>query len=836
MLKVDNKKTIRNIADKSFRANKMRNVVAVIAIILTTILFTSVFTMGIGTVESLQRATMRQSGGDGHAILKYITDEEFESVKDHKSIDRIAYNRILCDGIENQEFIKRHVEFWYYDEVGFDLGFIELKEGSLPQKENEVIADSMTLQLLGIPCVIGQTLHLELDIRDETVIRDFVLSGYWESDPAFNVGRIFSSRAYLDAHSEELQSTFKENDSITGTIHATIMFDTSFNLEEKLNVLITDCGFSRIETDPNYIAGNVNWSYLSTNFGIDFTTITTLFLGLVLIIFTGYLIIYNIFQISVIQDVHFYGLLKTIGTTGRQIKKIITKQAFKLCRFGIPVGLLIGFFIGKLFVPFLISNTNYMGSDVSVSINPIIFIGATAFSLFTVYLSTRKPCKTASKISPIEAVRYIDFPNKSKKKMKKNSKSRMADLAISNLGRNKKRTAITVISLSLCIVLLNTVFILAGSIDMDKFLQKFFDTDFLVAHADYFNSDFHGKENATSEQMIVAIENLDGFERGGRLYGSRENTFLTDVRESESVLNRKNNDKVYNALYGLEAFPFERLEVIDGEIDKEKLLSGEYILEGVFLDDHNAPELDKIQYQIGDAVTLLNWDETKENTFTVMGHVAIKYYINSDRSSWGYSTFYLPSEAYLPLVETPAVMSYAFNVAEESEAQTEAFLKAYTDNVEPTMNFESKQTTVNAFIGMKNTILSIGGMLSGIIGFIGLLNFINAMLTSMIARRKEFATLQSIGMTRKQLRKMLCYEGCCYAGLSAISSLFVGIMSALFIAKPLCNMMWFMSFNLVIAPLLISIPILFLLGYVIPTVIYGAIDKHSIVERLRMSE
>ncbi|MEG1027981.1 MAG: ABC transporter permease, partial [Oscillospiraceae bacterium] len=135
MLKVDNKKTIRNLANKSFKASRTRNIVAVIAIALTTILFTSVFTMGIGTVESLQMATMRQAGGDGHAMLKYITDEEFEAVKNHKSIDRIAYNRILCDGVQNEEFLKRHAEFWYNDKVGLELGFIELKEGRLPQKE-----------------------------------------------------------------------------------------------------------------------------------------------------------------------------------------------------------------------------------------------------------------------------------------------------------------------------------------------------------------------------------------------------------------------------------------------------------------------------------------------------------------------------------------------------------------------------------------------------------------------------------------------------------------------------------------------------------------------------
>ncbi|MEG1165778.1 MAG: ABC transporter permease, partial [Oscillospiraceae bacterium] len=100
MIKVNNKKAVSNLASKSFRANKTRNIIAIIAIALTAILFTSLFTMGIGTVEALQQATIRQSGGDGHAALKYIDDEEFDAIKDHPLINEIAYNRILADEVE----------------------------------------------------------------------------------------------------------------------------------------------------------------------------------------------------------------------------------------------------------------------------------------------------------------------------------------------------------------------------------------------------------------------------------------------------------------------------------------------------------------------------------------------------------------------------------------------------------------------------------------------------------------------------------------------------------------------------------------------------------------
>lgn len=845
MIKVNNKKAIANLSARSFRANKTRNIIAVIAIALTTILFTSIFTMGIGTVESIQRATMRQAGGDGHAVLKYITQEQFDAVKDNSAIREIAFDMALCDGVENPELLKRHAEFWYDDEVGLKLAFIEPEAGHIPQAENEVIADSKTLELLGVPQELGANISLELNIRGKTITRDFVLCGWWKSDPAFNVGQIFASRAYVDGHLDELQCTYYEDYSMTGAINAYIMFPNSTNLQAKLDKLLAESGFSPVETDPNYIDSNVNWSYLSTNFGMDAGTILGLGCGLLLIILTGYLIIYNIFQISIAHDIRFYGLLKTIGTTASQLRRIIRRQAITLSAIGIPIGLLLGFFSGKALVPLLMKNSSYAGSAISVSPNPLIFIGSALFALATVFISTLKPGRMAGKVSPIEAVRYTESDTPKRRHKKSLNGAKMSRMAWSNVGRKKKRAVLVVISLSLSIVLLNTVVTLSGCIDMDKFLSKFTDTDFLIAHADYFNNDFYGIENQTSEQMISTVEALDGFEEGGRLYGGRENMFYAENSTAPSDMNQNEQGHYYSAVYGLETLPMERLRLIDGEIDPEKPAGGNYILEGVHLDDNGNVMPETANYQVGDTVTLYNWraaDPAKPDErvytphqYTVLGHVAIKTYTNSDRCYWGY-TFYLPAEIYKTVVDDPAVMSYAFNVADEQEAAVEAYLKEYTSSVEPMMNYESKSTAEGSFAGMRNTVLLVGGALSGIIGLIGILNFINAILTSIVARKKEFAVLQSIGMTRPQLKKMLCYEGMYYAGLSGVCSLILGVIVSLAAVKAICEQLWFFSFSMVVWPLLIAIPVLLILGVTVPLMVYVVTDRQSIVERLREAE
>ncbi|AFA49656.1 ABC transporter permease [Acetobacterium woodii] len=841
MIKVTNKKAIRNLAYKSFKNNKIRNYIAMIAIALTTVLFTTLFTLGMGTVESIQQATKRQAGGDGHAVVKYINDDEFNTIKEHPLIKEIAYDRILCDDIENQEFLKRRAEFWYDDDIGLKLGFIELASGHKPVAENEVIADTKTLQLMGVPLEVGAPLTLTLNIRGETVTRDFVLAGWWESDPVFNVGQIFASRAYVDAHLGELQNTYKEDNSMTGAIQAYIMFDNSLDLENKLATVITESGYSFDENAPNYLASNVNWSYLSTNFEMDAQTWIALIAALLLIVLTGYLIIYNIFQISVIRDIRFYGLLKTIGTTKKQIRVMIRNQALLLSVIGIPVGLIGGFVIGVALVPLVMSNTTYAGSAVSVSPNPWIFAGAALFALITVMISTFKPGKIAGSVSPVEAVNYTDSDKKNSATNKKSKDgAKIHRMARANLGRNKKRTLLVVLSLSLSLVLLNTVFTLSTGIDMNKFLSKFNDADFLIAHADYFQYEYFGNENQTTETFIEAVQTQPGFQQGGRLYGGRDELF-TCTDNSVDIINTNEYGDHYAAVYGLEDFPLNRLVVLDGELDYDKLASGKYILEGVQLDDNNNPEFESSHYDVGEVVELHNYKGTSESfeereyttqQFTVLAHVAIKYYVNSDCTGWAYS-FYLPANIYKTLVTKPAVMSYTYNVADADEATMERFVANYTDTVEPLMNYTSKLTSLASLSEMKMTVVMVGGALSLIIGLIGVLNFINAVVTSIITRRKEFAMLQSIGMTQKQLRNMLCYEGLYLTLGTGIVALFFGSLFSLVVVNFFSGLIWFLGYQFILWPLLSVLPFLLVMGIAIPWIADMATNNQSIVERLR---
>lgn len=845
MLKVKNKKAVKNLARKSFKANRSRNIIGVMAIALTAILFTTLFTLGIGTINALQQATMRQAGGDGHAVAKYIDDETYNKLKDHPLVAEIAYDRILSDEVENDCFLKRRAEFWYYDDVGLKLGFVDLAGGHKPQAENEVIADTTTLELLGVPQKVGAPLTLNLNIRGESVTRDFVLAGWWQSDPAFNVGQIFSSRAYVDAHQDELVNTYYDDYSLTGAICSYIMFKNSFNLESKLEQVITESGYSLNEEDPNYVASNVNWAYMSASMGSDPTTLAALLGGLALIILTGYLIIYNIFQISVTKDIRFYGLLKTIGTTKKQIAGIIRHQALLLSIIGIPIGLVAGFFIGKAMVPLMVNSSSYAGTQFTVSPSPWIFVFSTLFALVTVFISTLKPGRMAGAVSPVEAARYTEGGNIKAKKLKKTANgAKLHRMALANLGRNKKRTILVILSLCLSLVLLNTVFTISRSIDMDKYVSKFNDTDFLVAHGDYFGYHFTGVENQTEEGLISTIEQQPEFKEGGRFYGGSQAGFaVADPKNTTQDYNMNDEGDFVCEVYGADDFPLMDLDLIDGELDYDKLMTGDYILEGVWLDDYNKVDMTTKNFEVGDKVTLGRYTrddqgniltyETRE--FTVLGHVAIKYFTNSDGIGWDYN-FYLPSAVYKTMVEQPAVMSYVFDVEKGTENEMEAFLKDQTENAFITMSYSSKATAVASFDEMRYTLMMVGGALTAIIGLIGILNFINAILTGIITRRREFAMLQAIGLTRKQLKKLLIFEGLYYAVGTGFFALIFGVIFSLIVVKPLVNTFWFTSFQFTLWPIVVVLPVLLLLGIAIPALCYGTIQRHTIVEQLRDTE
>ncbi|MSR92522.1 ABC transporter permease [Inconstantimicrobium porci] len=827
MIKVKNKKTIRKLAIRSFYSSKTRNIITAIAIALTALLFTSLFALGSGMVKSMKLADIILSGGEGHARLEHMTEQQYQTISSHPLIKENAYCRKLADKIDNDELIKRNTEFLYYDNLGLKFTYTEPTSGHTPMKENEVITDTTTLDMLHIPHQVGSHLSLKLTIHGEKISRDFILAGWWKSYPGVQTGTIIASKAYINAHLNELSNTYYKDHSEAGCITDIIKFADSKNISENLKKVVTDCGFSMDFNDKNYISTGINPLYLSQKSSVSFATIAALCCALILFIFTGYLIIYNIFQISIINNIHFYGLLKTIGTTGHQIYSVINWQVLILSLMGIPFGLCGGFFIGKALLPVLLAQSTLQGNAVITSPNPLIFVAAIIFTLITVFISIRKPARMAVKVSPIEAVRYTDATLKNNKKAKNTQNGSLEKrMAWDNLGRNKKRTILVILSLSLSIVLTNTVFNFSQSVDPEKALKNTYSSDFTIGKSSLLFQCKINAESALNNSVISTIKKQPGFKAGGCQYGCKAEY---KSKTTKQTCNNTPDGSFSTHIYGMDKLLLSHLKLIDGKLDANKLATGKYILEGVWVNSRGEMDMTSLNNSVGDTITL-NIDGKTQNV-TVLGHVIAN---ESNTYDWVSSCFFLPEDVYKKITGKNYVMSYMFDVTKDKETAMEQFLKTYTSDTDQTMSYKSKFTTLSGVMNIRNTVISIGGTISLIIGIIGILNFVNTILTNIIVRRREFAILQSIGMTRKQLVRMLCLEGSFYTLLTVVISVILSITSSIIIVRPICHKIWFLNFKFNFWPLIIIFPLLIILGCLIPYISYKYINKQSIVERLRI--
>lgn len=887
MLKVSNRRCIRKLSDKSLRAARARNAVAIVAIALTTLLFTALFTIAMTINNSFQQSNFRQAGGSNHASFKDVSEEQMEKLAADPLV-KSAGKRLMLGMAQDEPFLKAHVEVSYMDAENAKSGFSMPTEGRLPTEgTNEVATDTRVLSLLGVEPKIGQTLTIPYTLGGNTVTPvpvsgTFTLSGFWEYDPANMASMVITSRSYAEGVLTNYERT-EQNDQ-TGTWTLNVMLNSSLHIREDAERILANCGYANKEQDPeNGIAIGVNWSYTGAQIANNFDIGTLLGVaGLLLLIFlTGYLIIYNVFQISVTGDIRFYGLLKTIGTTGKQLKRLIRRQAYVLSCIGIPLGLALGYAAGVGLSPLVMEQLSYKVTHSTA--NPVIFIGAALFALVTVRISCAKPGRMAARVSPIEAVRYTEGADGAATRKTKKARAGRASLpamAWANLGRSRKKTALTVLSLSLAVVLLSASYTFARGFDMEKYLEKWVASDFILGHADYFQTGSPGfsTESGVTEQVIQAVDEACGTTAGGRIYGLSgvADTWITeekfreyrskyysptqiDAAVSAAAHNEQGLLAEFVQLYGMEQYALDQLTLIDGDLSKLSDPSGRYIAANLFTDDYGDPKIDTNDAKVGDKLPVTYVEEfryvdsrtgepvtdatpaefgkleiVKSHTveYEVCARVTAKHAMTYRYSS-AVGEFILPAHVFTKDSGTSDVMIYLFDVAPENVAKSEAFLQDYTEKVQTVYDFESKQKYVDEFNGFRSMFLILGGALSAIIGLIGVLNFLNAVLTGILARRRELAVLEAVGMTGKQQSQMLVLEGLFYALLSLALSLVLNVAFGFALSDVMGSMFWFFTYRFTLLPLAVVTPLFIVLGVAVPLLCRRAAMRTPVIERIK---
>ncbi len=874
----NNQAVIRRLSEKSLKNNRMRNLFAVLAIILTGMLFTAVFSLCGGMIQVAQEQTMHEVGGKFHAGIKRATMEQYEKVSADPLVKRSSYN-IFLGYAEN--IMKRQAELRYVpDEKDLEDYFIHLEEGHLPVEENEVVVDTIVMDELQVEHRIGVTIPLKFEFCGRMIEKEFVVSGWYKGDYVSHASELFLSETFwnelrgdwTDEDFLDWYKNYSDDNSGVGLLQIHLFFSGTSKLEEKVRTVIENAGYIP-GTELDY---GVNWAYMQSRLeSVDPLTYVFLAAAVLVTLLTGYLIIYNIFQISVVSDIRFYGLLKTIGTTKRQIHRLVSRQAIMLSGIGIPIGLALGYGIGKYTLPFAMSFMQYE-NDITLKFNPLIIVLGALFSILTVFLSCRKPGKIAGSVSPVEAVKYTEGSSEAKNKKRKERNFSIFAMAMANMGRNKKKTSVVVAAISLSVILLTVVMTGVGSLRIEKFLEERMVGDFVLGSVNitsgYRDGDFTIDDAylsmADAQKGIIeknemywfpygivtikmddtALERYQKLDASGKLIRNED----TELR-LEKVMNKELPLSTH--YYGYSSSLLENLQVIEGELDIEKFQSGNYILAGEITGCGDFTSEERV-YRPGDIIQIVQrtedsevhevkdengetldvwYDHLETKTYEVMAVVSIPYSMDTHLYTVNGMDLVLPLKEF---EANPFAQQFAVSYKVEGDAQ-EAFensLKTYTETLGTSMGYLSKNNIREEFDGMVRVIGTIGIALAAVIALIGILNFINAVITGIIARKREFAMLQSIGMTNRQLQKMLIIEGVSYVGIAGIISLVLGSLIAWRLLSAFNHMLAFFEYHFQILPFLIMLPLLFLVAVIAPLAAYRRIQKKSIVERLRETE
>lgn len=843
---------IPTLSKRMFHTSRGRNLVAVLAILLTTMMFTTLFTLSQSMSQNLIEMTFRQTGYNAEASMRGLSEEQADLIANHPDVEELGRSIVL--GLaENRELSGRSVEIRWANDPYAQHSYALPTTGHLPQAADEIALDTLTLDRLGIPHELGAPVTLEWrkdssDPDAETIRADFTLCGFWEGNQSSYSSMAWVSRVYADKMTGGVLST--DPNQIFGLYMVQVNLYSDQNIEEAMERVLADTGLSELEY-------SVNLAYSPEMGAVAAQENLPMYLGMGLVFIAGYLIIYNIFQISVTADVQFYGKLKTLGTTTRQLKKLIYNQANRLCIVGIPAGLILGWLLGTVLVPVLMGS---MEGTAVVSASPMIFIGSALFAWATVLISCLRPARLAGKISPIEALRMSDADSGSKKKFKRHRGSAsLSSMAWDNLWRNKKRTVTVICSLTLGLVLLSGFYAKNAAFDMEKYLADLTIADFTLSDSssdDYLNGyDPHG--TTLTAELVLAAESQEGLEAVGHQCSAQIDwqmdeatlqnvaAFYTEERladwesydpaGAQALRDALSSGVASATLYGLDGIPLDTITqqqyLMEGSFDANAFASGDYILAV-------GPSIEMGEsYPVLPTSPVGSVVELNGRSYTVM---AIVYPLNpvtqlapqqGENGKFALS-FILPTAAFREQWPDHTLRQLFLNTDDNHIESMQAFLDEYMASTNPGLPVTSRQTMAEQYQAQTRSSAVMGNAVSVVIALVGVLNFINSMVTAIVSRRREFAVMQSVGMTKKQLCRMLVNEGLYYAGLTLLFSYLISAFAVGVVVRAMVEG-GFTTFRFTLLPLVACTPVLIFFAVLIPYLCFRNLEKHSIVERLR---
>ena len=728
----------KKLAKESLKSEKRRNFMIIIAISLAAFLMSMCGTLFFAFQESQNNMATFQASYDN------LTEDKIEKLRHQPEIEMVASLYNLGE-IKMPEGYSLYLA--YMDDAACYIARNQftLKDGTMPSKENEIAVDREMVNKYFSNTAIGDKISFQINGKSQ----DFVISGITES-----------STESQGNYSCYISKSFVENSSNynPAKYQSYVCFaDADSTSKEILKERIASIGK---EIGADY---SLSFLFFRENMGLSFENILTFVSLSVLVLFAGITVIQSIFRISINEKIRNFGQLRTLGTTALQIKKMINYESRYLSWLGIPPGIVLGAIVGTVL------GSNEFSSGFSPINIPFVMIGVSIICTLMVKLSVRKPLKIAATTSPIEAVRYIAYRNAPMQSRKHNKKISPYSLALLNLGRDKKKTASTLLSLIFGGLLLFISASAAVSNTPEQFVREMFFVNggsFRI----YLSEESVGKNeanNSLNESLREELLNTKGIQK------------IIPLRDSVGMCHYYINGNVTEGMCDIISdqstegnFSFVEQHLIDGQMPKnqfEVLLTDGYMELGVTK---------------GTPIKITNSGEEIE---CIVSGFFDKSFVGTENGTDAIdpANLIITQELAQQLFPNTENFAYSWEIITDKtyNDEIESAIQQKITSKEKGLSICSYNDVVEYMESSMNLLFGSLQMLSLLILLFGIINLINMTLSNHQARKQEISTLRSVGLSLKQLYRSLITEGLLYVLVSFGIVLLVGIPIAIPVSK-----------------------------------------------------
>lgn len=839
MLKNNNQAVVKRLAKNNLKSNRRRSLSMVLAIMLSSFLLFSVFTVGATYLKMQRQQNIRLNGAEFDAIMYGISEEQKEILEENTTVEH--YGVVMVSGVvaETEADKTPGVGLLYADDTYWKKMMAPARKfvkGHYPVEENEVMVTEDALKKCGFSDKkIGDEITFVYEINEKREAKTFRISGIW--DGYGDTDNFYMSKAFCDK--QKLDAVYY------GRCH--ISFCKKWMSDEAQQAFIDSMKLKKSQ--------RLFYVY-------EYGNATEIFLGLsgiaLVTVLSAYLLIYNIMYLSVAGNIRYYGLLQTIGMTGRQIRQLMQKQLLWIGGIGMLAGILIGAGTSFFLIPVVVKtfvSAKEMGA-VQVTFHPIIVLLTVLLTGCTVWYAGRKPTKIAVGSSPVEALEYR-VVSSVRKRHKTRKGSLIVRMALEQLTRNKKKTMVTMLSLAaslsvfLCLItLLHTQSAREYSYNymgLDMVLKNDTINNMVLNRAAEGEEQIQGVHPILNEELLNEIRQTDGvkevlptitvptivpWEKEVTDVWMREfyETWMNIPYEDDIEEYQQHPENFGSSLVGITEEDFRALNAeMEQPVDEEAFLSGKTCI----LYRHGLFGLDEKELR-GKQISCEEYVHPENTrTFEIAGMTDVGDYV----SLLGFPpTMIVIDDVVKAFTEKPIVFRVGIRYAEEYHKETE---DAILSNIEESPNktdfsWDSKIEQAENVKAAQGHMMEIGLGIVLILGIIGVMNYINTSVGNMQSRQKEISIMESVGMTERQVKKMLVWEGIFYTGGVLFLTLTVGIGITYAIYQTMNYMgakFWFPAL-----PFLGATLILFVVCIVVPVWTYQKIEKSgSLVERIRVS-